>query len=291
MLAQMLLLMVVRAAANVAARQNILGKGSAMLRDLLTSATPMAGVSSLVPSIVKPLHDAVAHHGDLTCALQDSVAALGFDSFVYSVGATLHPHLESRVYTWTSAPRKWLALYDESGFIEIDPRIDRMRTTRGPQVWDRNAFTNTLTNRRFLDAASSHGICSGIVLGINRPEHTYAMFALNSSALVLDDTLRQKFAAVMGQALVLAAHVHDLFLAQVLEKCLPPPPPGRPLSRREGEVLQLASKGMSTSQIAELLQISERTVYYYVGNILTKLDAANRHEAIAKAVARGLVAA
>ena len=117
------------------------------------------------------------------------------------------------------------------------------------------------------------------------------MFTLNSSVPTLVGETGQRYSGAIGQALVLATHVHELFLAQVLEKCIPPPTVGKPLSGREREVLQLAAKGMSTGQIAAMLAISEQTVHYYVGNLLSKLDAANRREAIAKAMATGLIAA
>ena len=64
---------------------------------------------------------------------------------------------------------------------------------------------------------------------------------------------------------------------------------GAALSPRERECLQLAAKGLSSSQIAEALAIGERTVHFHVGNLLSKLGVANRHEAIAKAVSTGLI--
>ncbi len=262
-----------------------------MLLDLLSAAAPQSKVAMLVPSIVEPLHHAARNGGDLTAAVQRATVQLGFDSFLYGVGATSHPDQESRIYTWTSAPREWVACYEQNAFYELDPRIDRMRTSQSPELWDRTSFPDTASNRRFLISAASFGIRSGLIVGINRPTRTWAMFTLNSSVPTLVGETGQRYSGAIGQALVLATHVHELFLAQVLEKCIPPPTVGKPLSGREREVLQLAAKGMSTGQIAAMLAISERTVHYYVGNLLSKLDAANRREAIAKAMATGLIAA
>jgi len=64
---------------------------------------------------------------------------------------------------------------------------------------------------------------------------------------------------------------------------------GAALSPRERECLQLSAKGLSSSQIAKSLVIGERTVHFHFGNLLSKLGVANRHEAIAKAVAAGLI--
>jgi DNA-binding NarL/FixJ family response regulator len=61
------------------------------------------------------------------------------------------------------------------------------------------------------------------------------------------------------------------------------------LSRREMEVLECLAQGMTSSQIAASLYISENTVKTHVRHILEKLEAANRAEAVSKAVHMGLI--
>jgi two-component system, NarL family, response regulator LiaR len=63
-----------------------------------------------------------------------------------------------------------------------------------------------------------------------------------------------------------------------------PPPPGHDLSEREIEVLRLMVTGLSNEQIADRLFISRNTVRHHVRNILGKLGAANRTEAVGLAV-------
>lgn len=58
---------------------------------------------------------------------------------------------------------------------------------------------------------------------------------------------------------------------------------GNNLSDREREVLILLAEGLTNPQIAERLSISLATVKYHVRNILTKLGATNRGEAISLA--------
>jgi two-component system, NarL family, response regulator LiaR len=67
---------------------------------------------------------------------------------------------------------------------------------------------------------------------------------------------------------------------------------GRPpelLTPREQEVLALLASGRSNQDIAESLVVSVRTVKVHVSNILAKLSASNRTEAVAKARARGFL--
>ena len=64
---------------------------------------------------------------------------------------------------------------------------------------------------------------------------------------------------------------------------------GQDLTPREREVLALLVNGLSNAEIAERLSISESTAKFHVSNILSKLHAGSRGEAIAMALRSGLV--
>lgn len=61
------------------------------------------------------------------------------------------------------------------------------------------------------------------------------------------------------------------------------------LTAREVEVLQQLSRGMANREIAEALAISEHTVKDHLKNILGKLHADDRTEAVTKAISRGII--
>ncbi len=61
------------------------------------------------------------------------------------------------------------------------------------------------------------------------------------------------------------------------------------ITPRESEVLNLLAHGLQNKEIAGQLGISERTVKFHVGSILSKLNAGNRTEAVTTAVQRGLI--
>jgi DNA-binding CsgD family transcriptional regulator len=58
---------------------------------------------------------------------------------------------------------------------------------------------------------------------------------------------------------------------------------GLRLSRREQEVLELVAEGYSNTMIASRLNLSDNTVKSYVENLLSRLNARNRAEAVAAA--------
>lgn len=55
------------------------------------------------------------------------------------------------------------------------------------------------------------------------------------------------------------------------------------ISKREYEVLELLSQGLSNQEIAEKLFVSVSTVKTHVSNVLAKLDASRRTQAIRRA--------
>lgn len=62
-----------------------------------------------------------------------------------------------------------------------------------------------------------------------------------------------------------------------------------PLSPREREVLRLVSQGLSNSEIAVALVVSNHTVHRHIGNILTKLGKTSRTGAASYAIHAGLL--
>jgi DNA-binding NarL/FixJ family response regulator len=61
------------------------------------------------------------------------------------------------------------------------------------------------------------------------------------------------------------------------------------LTPREREVLQLISQGLADKEIAAALGTSAKTAQFHVSNLLDKLAAQNRTDAVRIAYARGLL--
>jgi two-component system, NarL family, nitrate/nitrite response regulator NarL len=62
-----------------------------------------------------------------------------------------------------------------------------------------------------------------------------------------------------------------------------------PLTAREIQVLELLAEGLPNKAIAGRLGISDQTVKFHVSSISSKLGAANRTDAVRRAVRRGLI--
>lgn len=105
--------------------------------------------------------------------------------------------------------------------------------------------------------------------------------------------LKTVSAEELAQA-IRSAHRGELTVAAdassiVLEAITSPPAPGRDLTERELEVLELLAQGLSNSEIAEQLGVSPNTVKNHLRSIYSKLDVSTRTAATTLAIKHGLV--
>jgi DNA-binding NarL/FixJ family response regulator len=92
------------------------------------------------------------------------------------------------------------------------------------------------------------------------------------------------------------AQLAPAIVQRMVEEFVRRPPPGttRPaaldkLTDREAEVLKLLARGLSNSEIANTLFLSEATIRTHVSRILAKLELRDRTQAVVVAYESGLV--
>jgi len=86
-----------------------------------------------------------------------------------------------------------------------------------------------------------------------------------------------------------AAELEDVDAVLVARRPEPETSAREALTPREREVLALVAEGLSNKAIAAELGISDQTVKFHLASITAKLGAANRTEAVRRAIARGLI--
>ncbi|MGB8020757.1 MAG: response regulator transcription factor [Candidatus Nanopelagicales bacterium] len=124
-----------------------------------------------------------------------------------------------------------------------------------------------------------------------RPAGMVAALELGVGALLHRQCTPQELVAAVAAALRgqhwVSAPIAALLSVELQAEATGTLPPE--LSPREREVLQLLAAGGSNSAIAAALGIAENTVRNHVRAILAKLGVANRTDAVATAVRRGLL--
>jgi DNA-binding NarL/FixJ family response regulator len=93
-------------------------------------------------------------------------------------------------------------------------------------------------------------------------------------------------AVVDGQAFLTNAAERSIIRAWIED---PSAGPSEPLTPREQEVVKLIAEAYTNRQIAEILNVAEKTVESHRGNLLRKLGMRDRVELVRYAIRRGLV--
>ena len=238
---------------------------------------------------LQPLLAAAAAGEPLEPIMEAIVRGFGFESFMYAMTTEPRPHHDSRSYVWTTLPREWIAEYDKNAYVEVDPRITLTWGRTTPLVWDAATIGGDAKVRHFLNHAARYGIRSGVAVAFSDPTHARFGVAYNSPISPVDPSRRQAINDCLGRLMVLTAGFHDLLMARVVGRGLPPSHQGAPLSPRERQCLQMAAHGLTSADIGIKLGIAERTANFHFSNLISKLGVLNRHEAIAKALTSGLI--
>jgi len=258
------------------------------------------GKPANVPTNASPEPGTISHHlATIRAAALEGVPlkpvvisimhALGFEHFAYATTTNVRPTRDSRSFVWTTEPWERMAEYDQKAYIEVDPRITTTLDRSMPFVWDSAEFAHREELRLFFADAARYGVCSGVSISTHDPTFARVGFAFNSSISLVDAARRHKIDAMLGDLMLFAAGFHDLFVANYYDPNNLGPMSGVPLSPREKTCLVLAARGIVSEDIGTKLGISERTVRFHFANIVSKLGASNRTEAVTIAISKGLI--
>jgi DNA-binding NarL/FixJ family response regulator len=132
-----------------------------------------------------------------------------------------------------------------------------------------------------------------VITTFESDEHVYDALRAGADGFILKRTPAQAIAHAIrlvatGDSVLFPDAVRRLVAARPL----PPAVPATghtPLTARETEILRLMATGLSNPDIAGRLTVSLETVKTHVSNLLTKLGAQNRTQAVILAYESGLV--
>ena len=134
-----------------------------------------------LPSQLLPLYASSESQASLSEAARLITSRFGFDSFIYAMTTSESLNNGARFHCCSSAPRDWIAEYDQASYVEIDPRVTHSWTQLTPLMWDRTIGSGRSDVEVFLDRAALYGIGSGVCIPMRDEGHSRIAMFLNSS--------------------------------------------------------------------------------------------------------------
>ncbi|GEM_PF-1331286 len=178
-------------------------------------------------------------------------------------------------------------------FRGFRPALDYLSMSRAPLLVDHRRIAASASDEPAsalsLDMIERFGQFQALLLPLADPANgTVALLS------IWGDEDRDDFTRVARENLAVL-QLAGLFLLSMIEARWPvdladgEAEPDRPLSSRERQVLALIAEGAQTAEIADRLNVSERSVREYLSRARRKLGARNRSVAVARAVMAGLL--
>jgi NarL family two-component system response regulator LiaR len=138
-----------------------------------------------------------------------------------------------------------------------------------------------------------------VLTSYHEDEHIFPALQAGAISYILKDVKMEQLADTIQRAAGGEVTLHPQVAARIIQELhgsqADAPRPGdeinpfTELTQREMEVLKLIANGLSNSEIAGQLVISEHTVKGHVSNILSKLHLADRTQAAVYAWQKGVV--
>lgn len=217
---------------------------------------------------------------DLFQQLTVITRGLGFDYCAYGIRLPL-PVSAPRTEMFNNYPDDWQKCYQAQNYLAVDPTVTRGIRSTLPFVWSDEMFASA---RNLWEDAKAHGLEHGWAQSCRDVHGIVGMLTLSRSQEGLSDSELRAKAPEMSW-LVQMAHFG---MARCLTAKLLPEAEVT-LSQREVEVLRWTAEGKTSSEVAEILRIAERTVNFHINNAAAKLNASNKTAAAIRASVLGLL--
>ncbi len=207
------------------------------------------------------------------------VKKLSYDFIIYNIRIT-NSFKDDMFIALGNYPKAWLKQYTLQNYASIDPVLKYCLEKDKPICWHHFHDSHNTILCNFFQEAKSFGLVDGISKGVQKSQSEIGIISLAKKSICKADS------DAIETIKLLQPTLHEVIIRlskryKESKKVL--------LTPRELESLHLMIEGYTSVEIANLLNIAERTAIFHINNIIEKLDAKNRTQAVARAILIGLV--
>lgn len=177
--------------------------------------------------------------------------------------------------------QSWLERYIAQDYVQIDPIARRLQTATDPFTWSESIAGLRMNDnaRRVMDEAASIGMRDGLCIPLYDIDGRRSVLSMAAPSVDLSPAERG------------VLHLVGIYSQNRIRELLSGPVPitRPPLSPRERECLQWTAAGKTSWEISAILNLSQNTTDGYIASATRKLGAANRTQAVAEGIRRGII--
>ena len=212
--------------------------------------------------------------------------SFGFEHFIY--GASFPSSFVKPFMLIVSGyPDDWREHYNRNNYLAVDPVVMHATRSVRPLRWSelRAREASDPQIGRFMQEAREFGLRSGLTVPLHGLQGERAVFSLCTADESAD--AERRIAEAMAPVYLLTSYLQEAI--QRVVSTAEFPLQHQQLTAREHECLLWAAEGKTSWETAQILGISERTVTFHLQKAGEKLECANRQQAVARAIAQGLI--
>lgn len=176
---------------------------------------------------------------------------------------------------------------------EAVPQVNRLRPDVILMDVRMPAVDGIQATRHIVESAPGDGPRVLVVTTFENDEYVYDALRAGASGFLLKRAPAEEIVQAIrtvcrGDSLLFPAAIRNL-AAAIGDRSPRPQSWHAALTEREGDVLRLMAKGLTNAEIATELYVSLQTVKTHVGNVLAKLQARDRTQAVILAYESGFI--
>lgn len=205
---------------------------------------------------------------------------IGFNHCAYGLRLPLRL-TEPKTMMLNTYSFEWQQRYISEGYLAIDPTVRHGSKSLIPLVWTEDVFSKT---REFWEDARAHGLRYGWAQSCIDMQGIRGMLTLaRCTESLSEEELKENGYQMVWLTQVVHLCMCDLISARML------PETAIRLSVREKDVLRWSAEGKTSGEIADIINITERTVNFHIAKSMEKLNCVNKTAATVKAALLGLL--
>lgn len=213
--------------------------------------------------------------------LRHVVGRFGFESFLLTGVPDPGRRIDGYIMLsgWNES---WLERYVSEDYVQVDPIARRLQDASDPFVWSEVTAGLDLmpSGRRVMEEAADIGMVDGLCVPLYDLDGRRSVLSMAGRSIDLSPADR-------GVLHLVGMYAQNRIREMVEARSITPTRP--PLSPRERECLQWTAAGKTSWEIATILCLSQSTTDGYIASATRKLGAANRTQAVAEGIRRGLI--